>query len=168
MFSNLFSNLTFFRLFNRAIIQSGTSLCPWASNMNHKKFAIETGREFNCSIDHGTEKYLECMQTVHPYYLTIAGAKTNIASTIECHILNISKFITLLLCDTYINRLNSRLMFYNLGFGPLYVLPRVDGVFINEPPELLMRKRKYNKVDIIAGITKDEGGYEFLCEYFRY
>ncbi|KAL7646006.1 UNVERIFIED_CONTAM: hypothetical protein RMT77_002907 [Armadillidium vulgare] len=117
-------------LFNRAIIQSGTSLCPWASNMNHKKFAIETGREFNCSIDHGTEKYLECMQTVHPYYLTIAGAKTN-----------------------------------NLGFGPLYVLPRVDGVFISEPPELLMRKRKYNKVDIIAGITKDEGGYEFLFDY---
>ncbi|KAB7496323.1 Acetylcholinesterase [Armadillidium nasatum] len=117
-------------LFNRAIIQSGTSFCPWASNMNHKKYAIETGREFNCSIDNGTEKYLECMQTVHPYYLIIAGAKTNI-----------------------------------LGFGPLYTLPRVDGEFITEPPELLMRKRKYNKVDIIAGITKDEGGYEFLLDY---
>ncbi|KAB7493692.1 Acetylcholinesterase, partial [Armadillidium nasatum] len=46
-------------LFNRAIIQSGTALCPWASNKNHRKFAIETGQEFNCSIGFGTEKYRE-------------------------------------------------------------------------------------------------------------
>ncbi|RXG68209.1 Venom carboxylesterase-6 [Armadillidium vulgare] len=116
-------------LFNRAIIQSGNSLCPWAMTKNHRKFAIETGREFNCSIDLGTEKYLECMQFVHPYYLTIAGAKTNI-----------------------------------LGSGPVYTLPRVDGVFINEVPELLMKKGKYNKVDIIAGITKHEGGFYSVCK----
>ncbi|KAL7646027.1 UNVERIFIED_CONTAM: hypothetical protein RMT77_002928 [Armadillidium vulgare] len=63
-------------LFNRAIIQSGTALCPWASNKNHRKFAIETGQEFNCSIDSGTEKYRECMQNVNPYYLTIAASQT--------------------------------------------------------------------------------------------
>ncbi|RXG58973.1 Esterase S, partial [Armadillidium vulgare] len=65
-------------LFNRAIIQSGTALCPWASNKNHRKFAIETGQEFNCSIDFGTEKYRECMQNVNPYYLAIASSQTQV------------------------------------------------------------------------------------------
>ncbi|KAB7502074.1 Venom carboxylesterase-6 [Armadillidium nasatum] len=70
-------------LFNRAIIQSGTALCPWASNKNHRKFAIETGQEFNCSIDFGTEKYRECMQNVNPYYLTIAASQTQRANRKE-------------------------------------------------------------------------------------
>ncbi|RXG50781.1 hypothetical protein Avbf_08639, partial [Armadillidium vulgare] len=48
------------------------------------------------------------------------------------------------------------------GISPHYVLPRVDGEFIDESPEILMRKRKYNKVDIIQGITKDEGGMDLL------
>ncbi|RXG62292.1 hypothetical protein Avbf_12603 [Armadillidium vulgare] len=30
-----------------------------------------------------------------------------------------------------------------------------------------MRKRKYNKVDIIQGITKDEGGMDLLLDYFH-
>ncbi|KAB7496324.1 Venom carboxylesterase-6 [Armadillidium nasatum] len=62
-------------LFRRAILQSGTSLCPWASNKNHRKFATEAGREFGCDID--SEKYLECMQNVNPYYLVLAAEKTN-------------------------------------------------------------------------------------------
>lgn len=65
-------------LFNRAIIQSGTALCPWASNKNHRTFAIKTGQEFNCSIDFGTEKYLTCMQNVNSNYLAIASEKTNV------------------------------------------------------------------------------------------
>ncbi|KAB7507889.1 Esterase B1 [Armadillidium nasatum] len=64
-------------LFNRAILQSGTAFCPWASNNNHRKFAIEAGREFGCFIDNGTEKYLECMQSVNPRYLILAAEKTN-------------------------------------------------------------------------------------------
>ncbi|RXG55395.1 hypothetical protein Avbf_18994 [Armadillidium vulgare] len=43
------------------------------------------------------------------------------------------------------------------GLSSYYVLPRVDGEFIDEAPEILMRKGKYNKVDIIQGITRDEG-----------
>ncbi|RXG60242.1 Venom carboxylesterase-6, partial [Armadillidium vulgare] len=64
-------------LFRRAILQSGTSLCPWASNKNHRKFATEAGREFGCDID--SEKYLECMQNVNPYYLVLAAEKTNVS-----------------------------------------------------------------------------------------
>ncbi|KAB7498902.1 Venom carboxylesterase-6 [Armadillidium nasatum] len=119
-------------LFNRAIIQSGTALCPWASNKNHRKFAIETGQEFNCSIDFGTEKYRECMQNVNPYYLTIAASQTKV-----------------------------------WGLSYYYVLPRVDGEFIDEAPEILMRKGKYNKVDIIQGITRDEGGLDFYFDYLE-
>ncbi|KAB7496322.1 Carboxylesterase NlhH [Armadillidium nasatum] len=69
-------------LFNRAILQSGTAFCPWASNNNHRKFAIEAGREFGCFIDNGTEKYLECMQNVNPRYLILAAVKTNVYSAI--------------------------------------------------------------------------------------
>ncbi|RXG54003.1 Venom carboxylesterase-6 [Armadillidium vulgare] len=64
-------------LFNRAILMSGTAFCPWASNINHRKFAIEAGLEFGCSIDSGTEKYLECMQNVNARYLVLAAEKTN-------------------------------------------------------------------------------------------
>ncbi|KAB7500352.1 Venom carboxylesterase-6, partial [Armadillidium nasatum] len=64
-------------LFNRAILQSGTAFCPWASNINHRKFAIEAGLEFGCCIDDGTEKYLECMQNVNARYLILAAEKTN-------------------------------------------------------------------------------------------
>ncbi|KAB7495768.1 Venom carboxylesterase-6, partial [Armadillidium nasatum] len=63
-----------FDFFARAIMQSGTSICPWASNKDHRKFAIETGHQFNCSIEIGSEKYLECMQNVNSYYLVIAGS----------------------------------------------------------------------------------------------
>ncbi|KAL7638065.1 UNVERIFIED_CONTAM: hypothetical protein RMT77_011690 [Armadillidium vulgare] len=117
-------------LFNRAILQSGMSLCPWASNHNHRVFAIEAGREFNCSIDFGTKDYLECMQNVHPYFLTLAGAESNL-----------------------------------WGLSPLYILPRVDGEFIKEAPEILMKNGKYNKVDIVAGVTRDEGGLDLTYDY---
>ncbi|RXG57517.1 Carboxylesterase 4A [Armadillidium vulgare] len=53
------------------------------------------------------------------------------------------------------------------GLSYYYVLPRVDGEFIDEAPEILMRKGKYNKVDIIQGITRDEGGMEFFFDYLE-
>ncbi|RXG51429.1 Acetylcholinesterase [Armadillidium vulgare] len=112
-------------LFRRAILQSGTSLCPWASNKNHRKFATEAGREFGCDID--SEKYLECMQNVNPYYLVLAAEKTNVSGFIH------------------------------------YVLPGVDGEFIDEALSF-DEKGKYNKVDIIQGITKDEGGLDLMCK----
>ncbi|RXG54873.1 Baculoviral IAP repeat-containing protein 7-A [Armadillidium vulgare] len=112
-------------LFARAIMQSGTSICPWASNKDHRKFAIETGHQFNCSIETGSEKYWNvCKMSIH----------------IIWNLLNLNQ---------------------------LYVLPRVDGEFIDEAPEILMKKGKYNKVDIISGITKDEGGFFLLLEHLE-
>ncbi|KAB7507888.1 Liver carboxylesterase 1 [Armadillidium nasatum] len=52
-----------------------------------------------------------------------------------------------------------------MGFSPYYVLPGVDGEFIDEAPEILMKKRKYNKVDIIQGITRDDGGLDLMYDY---
>ncbi|KAB7501066.1 Venom carboxylesterase-6, partial [Armadillidium nasatum] len=69
--------------FARAIMQSGTSICPWASNKDHRKFAIETGHQFNCSIEIGSEKYLECMQNVNSYYLVIAGSWSRVIEYLE-------------------------------------------------------------------------------------
>ncbi|XP_047475480.1 juvenile hormone esterase-like isoform X3 [Penaeus chinensis] len=41
---------------------------------------------------------------------------------------------------------------------PLRMLPRVDGDFLPDEPATLMRKGRYNRVDLMAGVTRDEGG----------
>lgn len=41
---------------------------------------------------------------------------------------------------------------------PVRMVPRVDGDFLPDEPATLMRRGKYNRVDIMAGVTRDEGG----------
>ncbi|XP_042894419.1 cholinesterase 2-like [Penaeus japonicus] len=42
---------------------------------------------------------------------------------------------------------------------PLPTVPRVDGDFLPDEPASLMRQGKYNRVDVMAGITRDEGAF---------
>lgn len=58
-------------LFQRAILQSGTALCPWAMNENHMNYAQKIGETFRCSMDDGTEAYLKCMQSIHSDFLLL-------------------------------------------------------------------------------------------------
>lgn len=51
------------------------------------------------------------------------------------------------------------------------MLPRVDGEFLPDHPAVLLREGKYNKVDLISGITEHEGGIStrsrsLFCIYF--
>lgn len=48
---------------------------------------------------------------------------------------------------------------YNFG-------PRVDGDFIPEEPSQLLRTNQHQNIDIISGVTADEGGFFTLREYF--
>ena len=40
--------------------------------------------------------------------------------------------------------------------------PRIDGKLIPSSPELLLKNGKFHKVDVMNGITKDEGSYFVL------
>ncbi|RXG51748.1 Venom carboxylesterase-6 [Armadillidium vulgare] len=52
-------------LFQRAILQSGNALCPWATSINHRNFAQDSGKKFGCELKEGTEEnYLLCMQSI--------------------------------------------------------------------------------------------------------
>nr|XP_027220024.1 pyrethroid hydrolase Ces2a-like [Penaeus vannamei] len=41
---------------------------------------------------------------------------------------------------------------------PRPMTPRVDGAFLPDKPATLMRQGNYSRVDIMAGVTRDEGG----------
>ncbi|RXG51310.1 Carboxylesterase 1E [Armadillidium vulgare] len=45
------------------------------------------------------------------------------------------------------------------GIAPFYGLPRVDGEFLPSHPATLLKKREYNKVDVIIGRTEHEGSF---------
>ncbi|CAL4110165.1 unnamed protein product [Meganyctiphanes norvegica] len=48
-------------------------------------------------------------------------------------------------------------MVKHMGAGYLLLGPRVDGTFLPAPPEVLLQQGRYNHVDILTGVTKDEG-----------
>ncbi|XP_069187881.1 juvenile hormone esterase isoform X2 [Procambarus clarkii] len=47
--------------------------------------------------------------------------------------------------------------FFEWLIAPLPLRPRVDGDFLPDKPEILLRERRYNPVDIIIGTTSHEG-----------
>ncbi|KAL7645206.1 UNVERIFIED_CONTAM: hypothetical protein RMT77_003592 [Armadillidium vulgare] len=51
-------------LFQRAIMQSGTALCPFAYPADALKSAKAAADHFNCSLEKGTKRYIECMQSI--------------------------------------------------------------------------------------------------------
>lgn len=49
---------------------------------------------------------------------------------------------------------------------PFTFTPWVDGEYLPEHPAQLVRDGRHAKVDIIAGVTKDEGAFFTLRKYF--
>ncbi|XP_037784824.1 esterase FE4-like isoform X2 [Penaeus monodon] len=50
---------------------------------------------------------------------------------------------------------------------PRPMTPRVDGDFLPDEPATLMRQGRYNRVDLMAGVTRDEGGMVANPLFFR-
>ncbi|XP_069989027.1 esterase E4 isoform X2 [Penaeus vannamei] len=50
---------------------------------------------------------------------------------------------------------------------PRPMTPRVDGAFLPDKPATLMRQGNYSRVDIMAGVTRDEGGMVANPLFFR-
>lgn len=44
-------------------------------------------------------------------------------------------------------------------------MPRVDGEFLPAHPAQLLQEGRYNKMDIMTGVTKDEGAAFVKSEY---
>lgn len=40
----------------------------------------------------------------------------------------------------------------------MFMVPRVDGVYLPEHPAILIREGRYNKVDIMSGLCAHEAG----------
>ena len=49
-------------LFSRAILQSGSALCPWAFNRTPLKVAFEVATSLGCPTDQGSNSLLVCLQ----------------------------------------------------------------------------------------------------------
>ncbi|KAK3885550.1 hypothetical protein Pcinc_010291 [Petrolisthes cinctipes] len=120
-------------LFQRAILQSGTALCPWCVGESHRATAFKLGRLLNCSAGHDSTKLVACLKK-KPYGDIIENA----VKLLEWFIL------------------------------PQMAIPRVDGDFLLDHPAKLLRSGNFNHVDVISGITKDEGLFSTLTLYTIY
>ncbi|XP_050720761.1 acetylcholinesterase-like isoform X6 [Eriocheir sinensis] len=117
-------------LFHRAIMQSGNALSPWAVRMNDpKRVAAGVGRQVECA---GVE---------------VDGRLDSVA-LLRClqNVPASDLVMTSVQGETWNN-------------FPFYMAPRVDGDYLPDNPANLVRDGRYNKVDVISGVCRDEGAY---------
>ncbi|XP_063602968.1 juvenile hormone esterase-like [Penaeus indicus] len=115
-------------LFRRAIMQSGVALCPWAVREDHREVAIEIGRQFSCPGVSANSSEVDSAALVACLRKVPAGDLVSAER----------KFAT----------------WFNF---PYVMVPRVDGDFLPAHPAVLVREGRYNRVDVMAGTTRDEG-----------
>ncbi|CAL4114758.1 unnamed protein product, partial [Meganyctiphanes norvegica] len=114
-------------LFSRAIMQSGNALIPFAKRNDHASVALRVGNSLHCP---GVTKE------------SITGG-TDLLTCLQSA--NATQLVTL-----YTE-------YQTLDVAPLLFVPCVDGDFLPAAPEVLLRQGIFNRVDIISGITRDEG-----------
>ncbi|KAG6812180.1 hypothetical protein H0H92_004048 [Tricholoma furcatifolium] len=114
-------------LFRAAVMQSG-SVIPVGSIENAQKYYDTIVNGTNCA---DAEDTLDCLRTVP--YTTLQEAINKVPGVMQCERLILWQSV-------------------NLPW-----LPRVDGVFLKEPPHYSVLKGKVANVPFIAGSTDDEG-----------
>ncbi|XP_057380570.1 venom carboxylesterase-6-like [Daphnia carinata] len=115
-------------LFHRAIIQSGTSTCPWALNPKIGEYTKFLANHLNCSSDSSRE-LLTCLRTRKAE--DIAGIRKHFTIGLGFGMFPLA----------FVPRIDVE---RNLPFLPAY-------------PEELVAERKFNQVPLILGVTKNEG-----------
>ncbi|XP_047488696.1 uncharacterized protein LOC125039021 [Penaeus chinensis] len=110
-------------LFQRAIMQSGAALCPWALREDHRQVAFSFGRMVSCPGERGDA--------------------ANSTALVDC--LREVPVKQLMAVQPYIMP------------SPYVLTPRVDGEFLPDHPATLVREGRYNRVDVLSGVTRDEG-----------
>ncbi|XP_050720768.1 cholinesterase 1-like [Eriocheir sinensis] len=117
-------------LFHRAIMHSGTALNPWAVRLDDpKRVAAGVGRQMECA---GVE---------------VDGRLDSVA-LLNClqNVPASDLVMTSLQGETWNN-------------FPFHMVPRVDGDYLPDYPANLVREGRYNKVDVISGVCRDEGAF---------
>ncbi|XP_050727486.1 esterase E4-like isoform X2 [Eriocheir sinensis] len=109
-------------LFSRAILQSGSALCPWSLNEKPRDAAVRVADSVGCPTDQGSQALLDCLQglderVIVPLHRTLR----------------------------------------DWGRLPFTFTPWVDGEYIPEHPAQLVLDGRHAQVDIMSGVTRDEG-----------
>ncbi|CAL4122338.1 unnamed protein product, partial [Meganyctiphanes norvegica] len=116
-------------LFQRAILQSGSALCPWSIGATDQlSLAKRVAATVDCPTEEGSEAMHNCFKTANTTTIMISIFET-----------------------------------FEYGRNPLVFGPRVDGEFLPERPEVLLKKGRFNKVPIMTGTTRDEGAISTLA-----
>ncbi|XP_027208907.1 juvenile hormone esterase [Penaeus vannamei] len=119
-------------LFQRAIMQSGTSVNPFSVAVGLRQATLTLGASLGCQGDAGSEEFLRCLQRTDAQDLA-AGFQN----------------------------------FFAWFLSPLFFLPRVDGDFMPEDPNVLLREGRHQHVDLMSGVTAHEGAFGTKPLYSR-
>ncbi|XP_046453233.1 esterase E4-like isoform X4 [Daphnia pulex] len=116
-------------LFHRAIAQSGATGCPWALHRSVGEYTRLLAEDLNCPTSNSRE-LLACLRNIDAKQIMESRKKLMIP--------------------------------ISFGLYPVAFGPRVDSErefpFLPDSPEVLVSRKQFNHVPIIAGLTKDEGG----------
>ncbi|XP_066966083.1 juvenile hormone esterase-like isoform X1 [Macrobrachium rosenbergii] len=115
-------------LFSGGIMQSGTLLNPWAMGGAFMEVAMHMGKRFDCQ----------------GFSVPSEQASKSLLSCLQrIDVVN----LTLSLQDHI-----------HWNFNPVLLGPRVDGDYLPAEPEVLVKEGRYNKVNLMSGVTSHEGG----------
>ncbi|XP_047479106.1 cholinesterase 1-like isoform X2 [Penaeus chinensis] len=116
-------------LFSRAILMSGSALCPWALRKGHRKVAMAVGEKFNCQSDP-----------------RVASGVEKSTLLVEC------------LRRTPLKELVSSFMDFQVWNSlPWETVPRVDGDYLPDHPARLLAQGRFHDVSIVTGVNLHEG-----------
>ncbi|XP_071527813.1 uncharacterized protein [Panulirus ornatus] len=164
-------------LFRRAIMQSGTALCPWAIREDHSQVAQRLGHMFNCTDQLGRPGYVSSDQLGRPGYVSsdqlgrpgyVSSDQLGRPGYVSSDQLGRPGSVSsdqLLSCFQQVPTQQLVLAAYAFrvwNFWPTVMRPRVDGDYILDHPATLMRAGRFNKVDLITGVTQHEGATECM------
>ncbi|XP_069986152.1 juvenile hormone esterase isoform X2 [Penaeus vannamei] len=116
-------------LFSRAILMSGSALCPWALRKGHRKVAMTIGESLNCKSDPRA-----------------AGGVEKSKRLLEC------------LRRAPLTELVSSFMAFQVWNSlPWETVPRVDGDYLPDHPARLLAQGRFHDVSIVTGVNLHEG-----------
>ncbi|KAF2353331.1 Carboxylesterase type B [Trinorchestia longiramus] len=134
--------------FHRAILQSGNALTSWSHTTNHRQVAYHMAKLLKCGTSSEVETPEKCeMDEENPFqYESCVVDQLPTSAVLEC------------LRQAPVQPLvELTVMFYQLGTFPLLMSPRVDKNILMKDPFQLVKEGRSKKVDIMIGVTKDEG-----------
>ncbi|XP_047736763.1 esterase E4-like isoform X2 [Hyalella azteca] len=134
--------------FHRAIIQSGTAISSWAVAPNHREVAYHMAKLLDCGTSSNIEPKMNCTLDENDPFLYESCLVDQLPSSAVIKCLKAAPAQLLV-------ELSS--VFWQVGSFPLMMAPRVDENLLMKDPLQLVKEHRSKKIDIMLGVTKDEG-----------